>query len=117
MSRTFRVGIRTRLLLAVVGAVALALVIGVAAFNLLLDQRLTDSATSLARAQAEAELSTLAVSRGRLVAPRGARGRSEDRQPGLGVRRKRPRSRRPASHPPSQRSPGRSRTARSARSA
>ena len=36
-----RLGVRTRLLLAVVGAVALALVVGVTAFNLFLDQRLT----------------------------------------------------------------------------
>ena len=49
-----RFGIRTRLLLAVVGAVSVALVIGVAAFNLLLDQRLTASAISLAHDQAAA---------------------------------------------------------------
>ena len=47
-----RLGIRTRLLLAVVGALALALIIGVTAFNLILEQRLSASAESLARAQA-----------------------------------------------------------------
>ena len=56
-----RVGVRTRLLLAVVGAVSLALLIGVAAFNLLLDQRLTDSEIAVARGQAAAESSTLRV--------------------------------------------------------
>jgi signal transduction histidine kinase len=65
------VGVRTRLLLAAVGAVALALVVGVVAFNLFLGQRLSASATSLARAQAEAELSSLEVVDGRLVAPTG----------------------------------------------
>ncbi|MEP7223804.1 MAG: HAMP domain-containing sensor histidine kinase [Actinomycetota bacterium] len=71
MTRQFRVGVRTRLLFAVVGAVSLALVIGVAAFNLLLDQRLTGSATSLAKAQALAALSALEVVDGKLVAPEG----------------------------------------------
>lgn len=71
MTRQFRVGVRTRLLLAVVGAVSLALVVGVAAFNLLLDQRLSDSATSLAKAQAAAALSALEVVDGKLVAPEG----------------------------------------------
>jgi signal transduction histidine kinase len=65
------VGVRTRLLLAAVGAVALALVVGVVAFNLFLGQRLSASATSLARAQAEAELSSLEVVDGKLVAPTG----------------------------------------------
>ena len=47
--RQFRVGVRTRLLLTVAGAVSIALLIGVTAFNLLLDQRLTDSEIALAR--------------------------------------------------------------------
>lgn len=64
-----RVGVRTRLLLAVVGAVSLALLIGVAAFNLLLDQRLTDSEIAVARGQAAAESSTLRVIGGQLVTP------------------------------------------------
>lgn len=67
----FRFGVRTRLLLAVVGAVTVALVIGVAAFNLFLDQRLSDSAVALAKAQAAAEVSSLRVVDGQLVAPEG----------------------------------------------
>ena len=62
-----RMGVRTRLLLAAVGAVAIALVIGVAAFNFVLAQRLTDNAVSVARAQAEEELASLDVVDGRLV--------------------------------------------------
>ncbi len=71
MTRRLRVGVRTRLLLAVVGAVSLALVIGVTAFNLLLDQRLADSATSLAMAQAAVALSVLDVADGRILVPAG----------------------------------------------
>ena len=67
MTRPLRVAIRTRLLLAAVGAVAIALVIGVIAFNLFLDQRLTASAVSLAQAQAAAEISSLEVVDGKLV--------------------------------------------------
>ncbi len=76
MSRPLRLGIRTRLLLAAVGAVALALVVGVTAFNLFLGQRLSASATSLARAQAAAELSSLEVVGGKLVSPTGLDGGS-----------------------------------------
>jgi len=71
MIRPLRIGVRTRLLLAAVGAVALALVIGVAAFNLVLGHRLSANATALARAQAEAELSSLSVRNGALVSPTG----------------------------------------------
>ena len=71
MSRRPHLGVRTRLLLAAVGAVALALVIGVTAFNVFLGQRLTASATSLARGQAAAELSSLEVVDGQLVSPAG----------------------------------------------
>ena len=71
MRRPLRVGIRTRLLLAAVGAVAIALIIGVTAFNLFLGQRLTASQVSLARAQATAELSALEVVDGKLVSPEG----------------------------------------------
>jgi len=73
MTRLERLGVRTRLLVAVVGALGLALVIGVAAFNLFLGQRLSASAVSLARAQAQAEISSLEVIGGRLVAPEGLR--------------------------------------------
>jgi two-component system, OmpR family, sensor kinase len=71
MRRLTRVGVRTRLLLAVVGAVSVALLIGVASFNLLLGQRLSASSVSLAKAEAQAELSSLDVIDGRLVAPEG----------------------------------------------
>lgn len=66
-----RLGVRSRLLLAIVGAVALALALGVAAFSFLLGQRLSASATSLARAQAAAELSSLEIRDGALIAPEG----------------------------------------------
>lgn len=64
-----RLGVRTRLLLAVVGAVAVALVVGVAAFNVFLGQRLSASAVSLARAQAAAARASLDVVDGNLVTP------------------------------------------------
>ncbi len=67
-----RLGVRARLLLAVIAAVALALVVSVAAFTLLLSHRLSASATSLARSQAQAALSSLEVREGRLVAPEAA---------------------------------------------
>ena len=69
--RHVRLRIRTRLLLAVVGALALALIIGVTAFNVILEQRLSASAESLAQAQAQTELSSLKVVDGQLVAPEG----------------------------------------------
>ena len=69
MRRRFRFGVRLRLLLAVAAAVAIALAIGVTAFNVLLGQRLSASATSLARAQAEVELSSLRIVDGKLDAP------------------------------------------------
>ena len=83
---TRRLGVRTRLLVAVVGAVALALAIGVTGFYALLGQRLSASATSLAKARAEAELSSLRITDGRLVAPEGPDDRRA--QPGLGLRRR-----------------------------
>jgi signal transduction histidine kinase len=52
----------------VVAAVVLALAIGVTAFTLLLSHRLSASATSLARAQAQAAVSSLDVRGGRLSA-------------------------------------------------
>jgi two-component system OmpR family sensor kinase len=67
--RTRRLGVRSRLLLAVGGTLAIALAVGVAGFSLLLGQRLSSSATSLSRAQAEAAVSALEVRAGRLVAP------------------------------------------------
>jgi two-component system OmpR family sensor kinase len=69
-----RLGIRAKLLLTVVGALALALAIGLAGFDLLLGQRLTASATALAKGRAEAEASSLAVRGGRLLAPEAPDG-------------------------------------------
>ncbi|MGZ8695364.1 MAG: sensor histidine kinase [Gaiellaceae bacterium] len=66
-----RLGVRSRLLLAVGGALAIALAAGLAGFSLLLDQRLSSDADSLVRAQAEAEAASLAVRGGRLAAPQG----------------------------------------------
>jgi len=66
-----RLGVRTRLLIVVVAAVAIALAIGIAAFNAFLGQRLSSSATALARAQADAELSSVRVRGGRLFAREG----------------------------------------------
>ena len=66
-----RLGVRTRLLLAIVVAVAASLAIGVAAFNLLLGDQLASSAQDLAKAEAVAELSSLRVEHGGLLAPAG----------------------------------------------
>ena len=66
-----RLGVRTRLLVAVVGAVALALAIAVVAFSFLLGQRISDNATSLARGRAAAEVSSLEIQGGKLIAPEG----------------------------------------------
>jgi hypothetical protein len=63
--------VRARLLLASVGAVTLALAIGVTAFNVFLGQRLSDSATNTAKAQAEAEFSSLDIKNGHLLSPEG----------------------------------------------
>lgn len=76
MTRQIRLGVRTRLLVAVIGAVSIALIIGVTAFNIFLGQRLSASAESLARAQAEAELSSLRVVNGNIGAPEGLGERS-----------------------------------------
>lgn len=62
-----KLGVRARLLVAVVTAVALALAVAVTAFTLLLSHRLSVSATALARAQAQAAVSSLDVRRGRLA--------------------------------------------------
>jgi signal transduction histidine kinase len=66
-----RLGIRVRLLVATVGAVALALVVAVSAFSFILGQRLSASATSLVKARAEAEASSLSIRSGALIAPEG----------------------------------------------
>ena len=64
-----RLGVRSRLLVAIVAAVTMALVVAVVAFSFLLGQRLSVSATSLARAQAEAEAASLEIRDGALVTP------------------------------------------------
>jgi len=66
-----RIGVRSRLLIAIFAAVALALAIALVAFSFLLGQRLSASATSLAKAQAEAELSSVSIRNGKLIAPEG----------------------------------------------
>ena len=68
--RTRRLGVRSRLLLVVGGALALALVAGLVGFSFLLSRRLASDATALARAHAEVEEAALTVSsRGGLNAP------------------------------------------------
>ena len=88
MRRLPRLGVRTRLLLAVVGVVALALAIGVAAFNLLLDQRLTANAIALAKAQAEARVAALTVVNGTLTEPEAPDAAQTIGSPIVGVFRK-----------------------------
>lgn len=61
-----RLGIRARLELAVVAAVAAAIALLVVAFNLVLSQRLSANATDLARTRAAAQLPTLNVEHGRI---------------------------------------------------
>jgi signal transduction histidine kinase len=63
---TGRPGIRSRLLFAVVGVVALAIVVLVATFNYILAGRLSASATATARAQAGAEIETIRIRGGRI---------------------------------------------------
>ncbi|MEZ5099606.1 MAG: HAMP domain-containing sensor histidine kinase [Thermoleophilia bacterium] len=79
MSRR-KLGVRSRLLLSVISIVALTLVIAVVGFYVFLGQRLSSSATSLARSTAAAELSSLELRAGRLVAPDGP---DEDTRGGL----------------------------------
>jgi two-component system OmpR family sensor kinase len=62
-----RLGVRSRLLLAVVGIVALAIVALVGSFNYILAGRLAASATAAARARAEAEVGALHVRNGRII--------------------------------------------------
>jgi hypothetical protein len=62
-----RLRVRTRLLLTIVGALALGFAVAVGAFWLVLAQRLSTSATSLARAQARTEAASVQLRNGRLV--------------------------------------------------
>ena len=59
--RRLRLGVRSRLLVAIVAAVALALAIAVAVFTVLLGRQLSANATSRAKTQAEAELSAIEI--------------------------------------------------------
>jgi two-component system, OmpR family, sensor kinase len=61
--------LRRRLLLSVVGAVALALVVLIGAFNVVLRDRLGHEANNALVARASAELASLHVARGRLIVP------------------------------------------------
>ncbi len=67
MRRRLKLGVRARLLLAVVAAVAIALSALVAAFNIVLSRRLSADATDLARVRAAARLSAIRVVDGRVV--------------------------------------------------
>lgn len=62
-------GIRTRLLAAIVAAITLALAVGIGTFNVLLRHDLANSARSLAKGQAQTELSTVQVVDGRIFSP------------------------------------------------
>jgi signal transduction histidine kinase len=64
-----RLGLRHRLQLAVVGGVALALAALIAAFNLVLRERLSHDADNALLARTSAELASLRISGGRLSAP------------------------------------------------
>ena len=66
---TLRLGVRSRLLAAIVVAVAVGLAVAVAAFSFLLGQRLDASATSLARSEAEAAVSALEIRDNELIPP------------------------------------------------
>jgi signal transduction histidine kinase len=68
MSR-LRLGLRRRLQLAVTGGVALALAALIAAFNLVLRERLSHDADNALLARASAELASLRIADGRLSAP------------------------------------------------
>lgn len=62
-----KLGVRARLLLAVIAIVTLATVVLVGSFNYILADRLSASATAAARAQAEAEVEGLHVEGGRII--------------------------------------------------
>jgi signal transduction histidine kinase len=60
-------GLRGRLILVVLGAVAVGVALLVAAFNVVLDQQLDSDLNGLLRARAEAQLGTVDVTNGRLA--------------------------------------------------
>lgn len=77
MSALGRLGVRHRLLAAVVAAVAVALAGGVAGFHFLLEDQLESDARALVEAEAEAQASALDVRGGRIAVERSA-GRADD---------------------------------------
>jgi signal transduction histidine kinase len=80
MPRRPKLGVRARLLIAVVAAVAIALAALVAAFNVVLSQRLSANATDLARVRANARLSALRVVDGRVLPGEGPDDAAVDSQ-------------------------------------
>jgi signal transduction histidine kinase len=75
-----KLGVRARLLLAVVAAVAVALAAVIGGFNVLLAQRLSANATALARERAAARLSTLRVVDGHVATGEGPDSGAGDTQ-------------------------------------
>ncbi len=75
-----RLGLRRRLLLSVLGAVAVALVLLLAAFNVLLRQRLDADANSAVFSRASAELASLRVAGGQLAVPEAPDAAAPDAQ-------------------------------------
>jgi signal transduction histidine kinase len=72
--------LRRRLLLSVIGALAVALVVLIGAFNLLLRERLSHEANSALAARASAELATLSVLAGRITVAETADAGAPDTQ-------------------------------------
>ena len=62
--------LRTRLLLAIVVGVGIALAISTVGINVLIDQNLSNDADEILQARAAAERATLRISGGRIIAPR-----------------------------------------------
>ena len=76
----YGIPLRRRLLLSVVGALAVALVVLIGAFNLVLRERLSHEADSALSARASAELATLHVVGGGLAAPEAPDAGAPDTQ-------------------------------------
>jgi signal transduction histidine kinase len=73
-------GLRGRLLLSVLGAIAVVLGALTLAFNLVLAARLNADATGVVQARASAELASLRVSHGQILLPEALDERNPDRQ-------------------------------------
>src|SRR5581483_6966351 len=78
--RSSPLGLRGRLLLSALSALGAVLLALIAAFNLVLANRLDHEATGVAQARASAEIATLQVSRGRIVLPEAPDERRPDTQ-------------------------------------